>query len=478
MSVITRTNYATNPNAATNATGYAAVAGTGGTAAIAWNNGTGYLGVAGFPRVTWSVATTALSGGIKYSCPGLAAATQYATQIWVRCNKAQTLALTVAFQNSSNAVVNTVTGSAVAVAANVWTQLTVVGTSGAAVTNAVFTVAATTGGSNWAASDWLDGECICPELGATCGTYFDGSFINANSIMYAWTGTANASTSTSQAYTPALALVAKTDAPCPRVEVTITDLTPTDNVVNLWRTADGVRQAVRGARRWTVNGSNFVVDYEAPLGRTVQYDLEVVSGLNNGAAAPSQTTSITSATWWIQDPRVPGTATPINVGKQDSSKPYLTAASVSSLEYAAGVNIIPIVGNPAPVALIGQRGIAGQVDFSMFTNMASQTTQLRNLLQSSTLLLVRTNGTRNNGVPGLAYYAAAKPVEEPVTVRFGGTLTKWQLKGDLVSAPTMNVLVPVWTYGNVAALWATYQQAQTALAAKTYLDVLKSPSGA
>jgi hypothetical protein len=64
-----------------------------------------------------------------------------------------------------------------------------------------------------------------------------------------------------------------------------------------------------------------------------------------------------------------------------------------------------------------------------------------------------------------------------VTVPFGGTLTHWQLSGDLVAAPTMNVLVPVWTYGTVAALWGTYQAAQTALASKTYLDVLKSPSG-
>lgn len=308
-------------------------------------------------------------------------------------------------------------------------------------------------------------------------SFFDGSFVNANSVMYAWTSTANASTSTAKTYVPTIGLVAKTDAPCPRVEVTISDVTPTDNVVNVWRTADGKRQAVRGARKWTVNGSNFIVDYEAPLGRSVAYDVEVTSGLNNGAGVTQQTTTVTSSTWWIQDPLIPSSAIALNVSKQDSSKPYLTAAAVKGLEYAAGVNIIPILGSPEPVALMGQRSIAANVDFSMFTNTASVTTQLRNLLQQTPLLLVRSNGVRNDGVPGLAYYAAAKPVEHPVTVPFGGTLTHWQLTGDFVAAPTMNVLVPIWTYQAWDALWPTYQAMLTALSGKTYLDVLKSPSG-
>jgi hypothetical protein len=71
-----------------------------------------------------------------------------------------------------------------------------------------------------------------------------------------------------------------------------------------------------------------------------------------------------------------------------------------------------------------------------------------------------------------------KVVEKPVTVAFGGTLTQWQITGSGVAAPTASLLVPVWTYGSVQALWATYQQAQTTLAAKTYLDVQKSPTGA
>jgi hypothetical protein len=428
--------------------------------------------------VAWTVATTAVTGGISYTQTGLAAATQYSHQMWVRSSKTQTVALSAQYQNSSAVNVGAATaGSSVALVANTWTQVVVTATSGALVDRVVLTAAAATGGVNWANGDTFDGECVCIETAATPGVYFDGSFIAAANVVYAWTGTANASTSTATTYQPIISVVAKTDAPCPRVVVTITDLAPSTATVNVWRTADGKRQAVRGARRRSMVGSDAVTDYEAPLGRVLSYDLEVLTGTNTQAVVTTATVTVLSSTWWIQDPLVPSSAIPLNVAKQDSTAPYLMASAVKSLDYGASVTLIPILGSTDPVALMGNRTIAGNVSFDMFTNLASVTTQLRNLLKQTPLLLIRSTGLRNDGVPALAYFASAKPVEKPTTVAFGGTLTMWQLTGDLVAAPTMNVLVPIWTYGTVAALWTTYQQAQTTLAAKTYLDVLKSPSG-
>ena len=276
---------------------------------------------------------------------------------------------------------------------------------------------------------------------------------------------------------PYLACEVFTDAPCPRVGITIDQLGTTPAVVNVWRTADGKRQAVRGARNRSVVDSDYIVDYEAPLGRVLSYDVEILSGPFLAFPIPTATVTVLSSTWWIQDPLVPSSAIPLNVSKQDSTAPYLTGNAIKSLDYGASVTLIPILGSPDPVALMGNRTSAGNVSFDMFTNLATVTTQLRNLIMQTPLLLIRSTGTRNNGIPGLAYFTSAKPSEKPVTVAFGGTLTNWSLTGDLVAAPTMNVLVPIWTYGNVAALWTTYQQAQTTLAGKTYLDVLKSPSG-
>lgn len=682
MSVVTRTNLATNPSVAVDATNWAAVAGTGGTATGARNSGVGYSGT-GFFRVSWTAATTAISGGLSYAQSGLTAGAQYVHQMWVRSSKAQTVKMTVQYQNTSTGSVGSaLSGAAVALVANTWQRVSVGGVSGATVDSAVLTVAAVTGGSNWANGDTFDGELVCsetppiirinpatnpealspgtnfgsylagvgeagtttwvtgavdgplpeitsygrrsittaktsgstgwqatgsttrtpsagntgdvrtvsvylrytgtgtllttmralcysgstivgtadatavalvsgqwtrvsstvtataaydsvgwwafetsaaiapagstidatgllPELATVMYTYlggntpaaygqeiwwlggagfgpavvtpalpgFDGSFPSVNSIVYAWTGTANASASTAATYSPVLSVVAKTDAPCPRVEVTVTDLSPTTNTVTVWRTADGRRQAVRGARKRSMVSADFVIDYESPLNRSLLYELEVVAGVNAQAAVTPATTTVASTYWWIQDPLIPSSAIALDVAKGDRTRPSLARASLKNLEYAAASSIIPILGSPDPVALMGQRLSAGNIMFDMFTSMAQVTTQFRALLQQTPLLLVRSTGLRNDGIPGLAYFNSAKPVECPVTVPFGGTLTEWKLTGDLVAAPTMNVLVPIWTYGNVAALWATYQQAQTAMTGKTYLDALKSPAG-
>jgi hypothetical protein len=478
MSVVTRTNLATNPTAAST-TNYAAVAGTGGTAALSNQTSAGDSG-SNFNRVTWSVATTSPSGGASYTQTGLAAATQYSHQVWVRSSKIQTVNLSAQYKDSSAVNVGAAVVSAnVVLTANVWTQLKVEGaTSGAAVDRVVLTAASASAGSNWASADTLDIDAVMPETGPTCGTYIDGSFVNANSVMYAWTGTANASTSTAITYIPAIALVAiPTFDPCPRVEVTITDFTPTDNIVNVWRTADGKRQAVRGARKLTVNGSNFVIDYEAPLGQTVAYDIEVTSGLNNGVGVTQQTATIAAVSGCIQDPLVPSSAIPLYGDIGPNGEPALRGQALQEFEYAANVTMVEILGSPDPVALIGQRLSAGNVDFSMVTAAAQQTTTLRNLLMQAGVLLVRPIAPWDTELPGLCYIAAKSAIEQPFNTKWGGEVTNWSIKSPLVAAPTMNVLVPIWTYGTVDDLWASYQSAQTALAGKSYLDVYKSPSG-
>lgn len=470
MSVVTRTNLIVNGSFETNVTGWTGANCTVAQSSAAFVYGSKSMALTASSSSAFSVATASGTSGMP-----VAPSTSYAFQVQSKAAvTARTVTLTITWYTSAGTLISGSSGAGVVDATTGFTQATVVATSPATAAFASVTIAY----NSAATSEVHYVDAVFMEAATAVAGYFDGSFVNANSVMYAWTGTAYASTSTATTYTPAITLLGhSTFDPCPRVEITITDVAPTDNVVNVWRTADGKRQAVREARNWTVNGSNFVIDYEVPFGRTVAYDLEVTSGLNSGVGVTQQTVTVAVDTWCIQDPLVPSSAIAVNVSRQDSTKPYLTAAAVKTLEYAAGVSIIPILGSPDPVALLGQRSIAANVDFSMFTNTASVTTQLRNLLQQTPLLLVRSNGVRNDGIPGLAYYAAAKPVEHPVTVAFGGTLTQWELKGDLVGAPTMNVLVPVWTYGTVAELWGTYQAAQTALASKTYLDVLKSPSG-
>ena len=300
MSVVTRTNRATNPSAAVAATNFTSVAGTGGTASIAYRAFDDSAdGLVGYVRSTWTVATSSASGGINYLQTGLSASTQYRISVYVRASKVITVRVAAAFQNSGGTTQNTANGAGVALVANTWTRIDVLGTSNATVDRALVKVEATSG--LWANTDTLDVDCYLIEQTSLLKDYFDGSYLDGLGVDYAWTGTANASNSTAIEYTPAIALLAKTDAPCDRVEITITDLQPASQRVTLWKTADGERSAVRSYENVEIIGSDVTTDYEVPLGRSVSYDLEVLvgTGLNGPTATASITLNATSG--WIQD---------------------------------------------------------------------------------------------------------------------------------------------------------------------------------
>jgi hypothetical protein len=481
MSVTTVTNRATNGSVGVSATNWAAIAGTGGTASGARVATAGYSGT-GFYRVTWSGATTATSqGGLSYTQTGLAAATQYSHSIWVRSSKVQYVQLAVQYQNASAVNVGSPGfSSAVLLLTNIWTNIKVEAhTSGAAVDRAVLTVLASVGSVVWQPGDTLDGDALSIRTGPTAlPTFFDGNTPSGASTFYAWTGTADASTSTATTYVPEIALVPRPlFDPTPRVEVTITDMSPTANTVTLWRTADGKRQAVRGFRKKELVTSSFVIDNEPPLGRPVTYELEVLSGVMAQAAANPATTQVDAASGAMQDPLVPGSSIPIHGDFGPGGEAYIRDQALKDLEYAIDASVIPIMGSPDPVAILGQRMAARGVDMSMTTRAAQAAADLRNLLKDAGLVLVRPLPEWSGALPGLCYMAIGSPREQPVDEAWGGQLIRWQLVGDLVAAPTMNVLVPLWTYGDVEALWDTYQQAQTALSGKTYLEATKSPTG-
>jgi hypothetical protein len=470
--VTTRTNRATNPSAAST-TGYAAVAGTGGTAALSNQSSGGAFG-GSYNRVTWSAATTAVSGGASYTCTGLSASTQYALSVYVRSSKTQTVNVTVNFQTSVPATVNTVTSSSVALTANTWTQVGVVGTSGASVTQALITAAATTGGSNWANGDTLDIDAVLVETAAAVGTYFDGSFTNAAGNVYAWTGTANASTSTDTVYQPFITLTPGT-TPSPNVSVTYQDFDPGTNQINVWHTVDGKRRPVRGARRRNVVGSDFVVDYEAALGRTVSYDIEVLSGVCAGVVITTATITLSSASGWLSDPLQPGTAIPVYSDVGPNGEPGLDWDALAQFEYKSAVTELIVAGTDEPVALVGKRQSAANVAFHVTTLATAQTNALRVLLKQASVVLFRPLAGWASALPGLCYMTAASILEIPANEKLGGQEVAWQAKSDFIAPPAANIVAPTTTYGTVSANYATYSAFNAAHTGQTYLQVIQNP---
>lgn len=477
MAVTVTTNRATNPNVATASTNWAFVAGTSGAGSGARNSGTGYDGAAGFWRSTWTTATSAASGGFTYTQTGLSASTQYTHAVWVRASKAITVRLTSQYQTSGAVNTGSATnGTAVALAANTWTRISVTSTSTSTSDRVVLTAAASSG--LWANGDTFDGDLMTIVTGSTAVTGFDGSYTAGLGYTYAWTGTANASTSTATLYDPVLALVAYTDAPCARVEVTITDLPPTANRVTLWRTADGLRRRVRSYSDIEIIGSDFTTDYEVPLNRLVTYEIEVLSGISVGG--PDGSASITVTTpdgcGYIQDPLNPDSAIKVYAEAGPAGEPTLLPGALSKLQYHLDADLIPIMGWNEPVGLLGQRMVQSNVPFDMFTDAAQQATDLRNLLLTAGMVLIRPGADWGNSLPGLCYIAPPDPEELPIGVTFGAEYTEWKFTASLMAAPTMNLVIPFWTYQDWQDLWATYQAAQTTYSGKTYLAVRRSPT--
>lgn len=267
------------------------------------------------------------------------------------------------------------------------------------------------------------------------------------------------------------------DAPCPRVGITLTGLDASGpSRVTLYRsTAGGQRRIVRGWNQRLVYGSDYSIDYEAPLGREVVYTLEVISG----AVIPPVllgSTFLDVPMGFIQDPLLPLGALGLSSGLELDQVPVLTDSVFRKLQYDIESSSVRILGSREPVAMTGQRMVASGIDFSVFTEAAEHGTRLRNLLMEGGVVLVRPLPSWGP-LPDLVYTVPSVS-EEPVYDAGGVTLTRWTLSGDSVRPPSIDVLVALWTYDQVAALHATYAAAQSAasVAGYRYLDVQRDPT--
>lgn len=266
-------------------------------------------------------------------------------------------------------------------------------------------------------------------------------------------------------------------APCPRTEITITGLGVGDSAVSVWRTSDGEREEVQGFRRERMNDAAYLEDWAAPLGRPVTYEVEVVTGPNVGSRVTSDPVTVDSASGYIQDALNPFTAVPVTGGRGPDG-PYLRAKALSELEQQADVSIFRVMGSKKPMALIGERMAVSGVDTSVATRSAEQNAQLKALLDSSANLLFRPLPEWGDfGLPGAMYLASPSISRLPVNVQYGGDLTWWDISSDVVQAPALKVLTAVFTYGDVALLFGTYQNKLDVLSGKSYLDDVKRPLG-
>lgn len=263
--------------------------------------------------------------------------------------------------------------------------------------------------------------------------------------------------------------------PTDRVGVTVSGLAGSDQLITVWRRWDSEREAVSGARRISVVDSFYVEDFKAPLQRAITYELEVLSGPHAGVQGITAASFLTSTSGWIHDPLSPSMAVRVH-GVKVGDETYFRSEAFTKISRNAKISTFDIMGASKPVSLGGIRQAASGIPLSMTTRAESENVRLRDMVNGTAHLIIRPLPEWGDYLPGTATYAAGNMDEIPVDVAMGGSMTRWETTGDIVRGSSVRVLIALWTYQQVAEIFATYNQKQAAAGAGSYLDDQKNPA--
>lgn len=281
-----------------------------------------------------------------------------------------------------------------------------------------------------------------------------------------------------------VALLAEERTDGPWVGLTISGLGVGTDVLTVWRTAGGERLPVQGARDLEAVDSAYVIDYEVPFGVPATYVLEVLEGPDTGLTA-SATLTVESACGYLHDPLEPSVVVPVWATRAPSGEPVLAGTAFRDLVRGADVEVHRILGSRYPVAIGGQRQAAAGVDLSVLADAEVQNTRLRDMVGRASVLVVRPlPGWLGGALPPVGYVSVPEVIEQPLTAHrvdlpeTGRHLTRWEMVGQYVRPSAASILVALFTYQDVEALFETYAQKQASAGGGTYLDDLKNPLGA
>jgi hypothetical protein len=319
------------------------------------------------------------------------------------------------------------------------------------------------------AGETFDVDALLVEDGATLGVYFDGATVETG-WTHAWTGTANASTSTRDVY--GIWPEQVVGAGAPRAQITVIGLGITSVTTQVVREAGGETWSVPGWKRRNTLGGDTLTDWAPPLGREIKYTLLV-----NGQAVSTRTLTVTSDKGWVQSPTQPDIAMPIALDGTDPNQIALAKPSLKSVTYGIRSEEEFPMGGRYAIARSSARSAAGGVALVLNAATNAVSDQFLDLVEASPILLFRSLPSWGS-LPALAYMLG--DVEEaPLNRDRGGQFTQWTTVGRLTTPVSLAPVTGNITNQMVADNLVGRTNASIAAASgnKRNIDIAANPLG-
>lgn len=270
----------------------------------------------------------------------------------------------------------------------------------------------------------------------------------------------------------------------PQVGITVSGLDPaSSSVISVQVSSDEgtTWEGVRGAKQVEVASSAFFRDFVPPLNAPATYRLVV----HSGAVTPEPTeatVTVMSDRAWISDPLNPRSTIPLTWRRTPDAL-MLLDDSLNAYTLPQPTDVVTPQGARLPVASIGQRLAPAGMVLHLRAFAAAQgalVKSLRQLFDTAGSVVIR-------GLPvGLGLdpvmHVIADVRDVPVVGGLLGERRDFVLEAQQVRPTSLKVVVPWWTYADVAALVeqvlgldATYAAVMAAAPGSTYIDWLRRP---
>lgn len=241
----------------------------------------------------------------------------------------------------------------------------------------------------------------------------------------------------------------------PSVEVLVSDLTGVASIT-VSRTARNRVMQVRGMVALPVSGAVSRIDFEVPLNVPVAYRAELFdsAGISMGFTDSVTVASVASEDSWLHNPLDPSGAFRVSVAAPlETTAQVLSRPTPGSVVYPRGRRVGVVISEP-------RRGLSGFV-----FDVACETIEEADRLQatvgdySSTtvpVLCIRPGSGFPPRIPSPLFLSVFDLKEEDVDVKWGGQRTNHRMEGDEVSPPVPGLFIPLLTYADLNAFYATY----------------------